>query len=242
MVKGALILMNIESIKLNDEQARYKLQTWFSPSYPIGAYTYSHGLEAAFEAGLICNVDEAVSWISEIIANGNGFSDAVFLNIAHQCVRERDFDRLLYVTEFASAFCGTAELRLESFSQGLAFLDTRQKVDPSAMLNELQDWTGGPYPYSVVCGVAAAEIGILSKHTIIAFLHGFVANLASALVRIIPLGQSDGQRIIEAMEPIILDTAEKVIDTSLDELSVSTLMVELNSMRHETQYTRLFRS
>ena len=71
------------TMTLSPQQALYKLQTWFSPSYPVGAYTYSHGLENAFETMLVTTVDQSIIWIGDILDHGSGFSDAVFLANSH---------------------------------------------------------------------------------------------------------------------------------------------------------------
>ncbi len=230
------------STDMSSDSALYKLQTWFSPSYPVGAYTYSHGLETAFETGLVTNVDEAIHWIGEVIASGNGFADAVFVYHSHAATGEKDFRQLSKIAEFASAFCGTAELRLESHSQGQAFMQTIGKVAPSVAHAELKKRWHGPMPYSVVVGALAGEHAIDAKATLIAYLHGFVANLSSALVRLVPLGQSDGQIIISSLGNCVLEAAQRAMKTRLEDVATSTLMVDILSMQHETQYTRLFRS
>jgi urease accessory protein len=226
--------------KPSPEQALYKLQTWFSPSYPVGAYTYSHGLECAFEAGHVQNVEEAVAWISNIICNGSGFADAAFVALAHRAISEKS--NLYEIAEYATAFTGTKELRLESEAQGAAFIETIQKVEANDGITLLAKKWPGPYTYPVVIGVAAGSIGIDCHATCTAYLHAFVSNLASALVRIVPLGQTDGQRIIARLSEAVERTVENALSTQLNQISTSTLMVDLTSMHHETQYTRLFRS
>ena len=225
-----------------DAAGLYKLQTWFSPSYPVGAYSYSHGLENACETGLVTNVDQAVDWIGEIITSGNGFADAVFVNQCHQAIAGRDHSGLKDIAEYASAFCGSAELRLETRSQGAAFIDVIQKVEPNCGIDTLCKVWPGPYPYPLVIGAAAAALHINRSALTGAFLHGFAANLSSALVRIIPLGQSDGQRIIARLAPVVAKTTAKALSTRYQDLTTAAMMVDLTSMQHESQYTRLFRS
>jgi urease accessory protein len=227
---------------INSQQSLYKLQTWFSPSFPVGAYTYSHGLEYAFETGLVTNVDQAVDWIGEIISSGNGYSDVVFALLAHEAITNNDHEQLYKTAEFAAAFSGTKELRLESEAQGAAFIEIIQKVEPNSGIDLLTDIWPGPYVYPIAIGVAAGAIGIDRHAMATAILHGFVSNLASALVRIVPLGQTDGQRIIAQLSNVVETAVSNALSTGLDELSTSTLMVDLTSMHHETQYTRLFRS
>lgn len=224
------------------QQALYTLQTWFSPSFPVGAYTYSHGLENAFEFGLVTDVDQAVAWIGEIVSSGNGFADSVFAVEAHRAVENADKARLREVAEFAAAFTGTKELRLESEAQGLAFIETLQKVEPNAGLNLLTEIWPGPYVYPVAIGSAAGSLGIDRHALATAYLHAFVSNLTSALVRIVPLGQTDGQRIIAQLGIRVEAAVVNALSTKIEDVATSTLMVDLTSMHHETQYTRLFRS
>ena len=227
---------------ITTEQALYKLQTWFSPSFPVGAYTYSHGLETAFEQGFVLTIEEACDWIDGIVTSGNGFADTVFLARSHEAAGQEDYAQLVKIAEYAAAFSGTPELRLESEAQGAAFIDVILKVEPVKALEELTKTWSGPYAYPVVVGTAAGGIGIDQQATCTAYLHGFVANLSSALVRIVPLGQTDGQRIIARLGGAVEETVAKALKTSLEGVSTSTLMVDLTSMQHETQYTRLFRS
>ena len=227
---------------ISPHKALYKLQTWFSPSYPIGAYSYSHGLESAFHGGLINNGDDGIEWIGDIIRFGNGFGDAVFMQHSYAAAKSGNISQLIDICQLAIAYCGTAELRLESHSQGKAFIDILQKVEPSQILKSLQELWLGPYPYCVVAGAICGECEIDVRLALNAYLHGVLANLSSALVRLIPLGQTDGQRIIVALEETVEQAVERALETSIENLTTSTPMVEITSMRHETQYSRLFRS
>lgn len=234
-------MATITDIRMTTDST-YKLQTWFSPSYPVGAYTYSHGLENAFEIEAIKNVTEAIDWISDIITNGNGLADAVFLAEAYNAAVDGNDEQLINITEYATAFCATAELRLESESQGAAFLEVIKNVETNPDLHKILTLCPPPYPYAVVVGAAAGAQAIPLPQLITAFLHSFVSNMSSALVRIVPFGQTDGQRIIAALAPLVAQTAQKAITTNYQNLTTSTMMVDLTSMQHETQYTRLFRS
>ena len=224
------------------EQSLYRLQTWFSPSFPIGSYTYSHGLENAHETGLITDVAQAIDWIESIISSGDAFADVVFISHAYRAVNERSSVHLKPLAEFATAFCATKEFRLESESQGAAFIEVIQNIERNAGLEMLLETWPGPYPYSVALGCAAGSLDIGENATVNAFLHAYVSNLSSALVRIVPFGQTDGQRIIAALASSVVVSATKAQSTILEELTTATIMVDLTSMNHESQYTRLFRS
>lgn len=227
---------------LTTEQSLYKLQTWFSPSFPVGSYTYSHSLENAHDKGFINNVEQAVNWIEAIISTGNGFADAVFVCQAYRAVSQISPDSLKTIAEFATAFCATKELRLESESQGAAFVEVMQNVEQNEGVAQLIDAWSGPYPYSIAIGCAAGAIDIGINTTVTAYLHAFVSNLSSALVRIVPFGQTDGQRIIYNLASTVEIAAKKAQTTAIEDITTATMMVDLASMNHESQYTRLFRS
>lgn len=218
-----------------DGLALYRLMTWLSPSYPVGAYTYSHGLEWAVEAGWVTSAETAQAWIGDVVARGAGFSDTVFL-----VETMRDDPR--QVAEFAAAFVATPELALESHAQGQAFSRISQDTWPSPVLDQLIERWDGPYPYPVVVGCVAKSHDLAEEDVALAYLHAFAANLVSAAIRLVPLGQTDGQRIIAALEPTVTDTVQQALKTPFEHATNTSLMTDICSMRHETQHTRLFRS
>ncbi|WP_262690840.1 urease accessory protein UreF [Kordiimonas aestuarii] len=226
------------STRDTEGRALYRLMTWLSPSYPVGAYTYSHGLEYAVEAGWVTDRASTQGWVGDIVSHGGGFSDAVLLAAAY----EAGGNELSEVAELALAFAPTAELALESKMQGNAFLEMTSKAWPQAGLERLISVWGGPYPYPVVVGVAARGAGIALLQVLEAYLHAFAANLVSAAVRLIPLGQTDGQLIMAALESVVAAAALEAVATPPDDLATTAFMADVASMKHETQYTRLFRS
>jgi len=224
------------------EPALYRLMTWLSPSFPVGAFSYSHGLEAAVEFGFVTHAKAAQAWIADIVELGGGFADATFLARAHDAVGSADWPLLKDVAELALAFAPTAEIALESRAQGRAFLTAVRKAWSCPALDRLALLANPDCAYPVAVGVAAAGHGIHRTAATAAYLHGFLSNLVSAAVRLVPLGQSDGQRIIAALEPLVAQTAERALATRLDDLGAATLLGDILSMRHETQHMRLFRS
>jgi len=221
-------------------KALYRLMTWLSPSYPVGAYTYSHGLEHAVDAAWVSNRETTQQWIADIILHGDGFADAVMLAAAYENANEAD--RLKDIAETALAFAPSAELALESEMQGAAFLEITAKAWPEVNAGRLTDVWTGPYAYPVVVGVAAEGAAIPLSSVLHAYLHAFAANMVSAAVRLIPLGQTDGQLMTAALEAVVEQATDKAAATHIDELATSTFMADIASMKHETQYTRLFRS
>ena len=227
---------------MTETDALYKLLAWLSPGYPVGAYTYSHGIEQAVEAGLVTDAEMTRAWIGDTVEHGTGFSDAVLLCEAYRATAEGDERQLGDVKELAASFAATSELARETQAQGAAFIEITSKAWPTPALQVLLTCREGPCAYPVALGCAAAGHGIALRPTLNGYLHAFAANLVSAAVRLVPLGQTDGQRITASLEGPISKCATRANDTEIDDLASSALMVDICSMKHETQHTRLFRS
>ena len=225
-----------------DSAALYRLMAWLSPAYPVGAFSYSSGLEWAIEAGDIKDADSLRHWLAVVIADGGGFCDAVFFVHAHAAVLSSDQQKLRAVAELAAAFAPSKERHLETTAQGRAFFDATHAAWPCAALERLAQAWAGPPAYPVAVGTATAGHGIAVEPALDAYLHAYAANLISAGVRLVPLGQTDGQRVLAALEPIVAATAQRALKASLDEVGSAAFRADLASLRHETQYTRLFRS
>ncbi len=233
----------------NAETDLCRLMAWLSPSFPVGAFSYSHGIEYAVEAGLVCDRARLQDWIGDILAFGSGRTDGLLLRASWDAVMARDEDRFIQAAEWATAFRATPEMALETTAQGEAFLVAATAAWPDT---DLGRWRAAltavacPACYPIVVGAAAASAGLALPMTLTAFLHAFVANLVSAGVRLIPLGQTDGQRIIAALEGPVIDEASAIAEMTEvrlpGDLCAATPVVDWTSMKHETQYTRLFRS
>lgn len=221
--------------------ALYRLMTWLSPSFPVGAYTYSHGLEWAVESGAVHDRATLEDWVRGVLAHGAGRSDADLFRDAW-AAEGGDLDRVI---EVADAFRGTAELALESAAQGRAFLTAVLASWPHPRLDDLAQRCAAldrPPAYPVAVAVAAAAHGVPLAPALTAFLHAFTANLVSAAVRLVPLGQTDGQRVQAALAPAVAEAARAALARPPEDFGAAAPRVDLFSMFHETQYTRLFRS
>jgi urease accessory protein len=225
------------------EGALYRLMTWLSPAYPVGAFSYSHGLEYAVEATLVRDRDTLVDWLTTAIEVGAGRTGGALLAEAWRATAEPDSQRLQEVAALAAAWRSTSETALESEAQGAAFLSVTRAAWPHPLLDRLvAERHGGPIALSVAVGSTCGCHGIALLPALTAYLHSFASNLVSAGVRLIPLGQSDGQLAIARLEPVIERAARACADISLDEVGSAAPMLDWCSMRHELQYTRLFRS
>jgi urease accessory protein len=256
--------------------ALYRLLAWVSPAFPIGAFSYSHGLEAAVEGGAIHDRPSLEGWVEAIIIRGSGRMDADILRDAYRAAVDDDAVAAEMVNRRGIAYRATAELALESSQQGQAFLATWRAVwaDPhppssdgpgpslsriageglqergSKPLSRMAGEGGGAHSASTgegVCypaafGVAAARAGIALDDALLGYLQAFAANLISAGMRLGIVGQTDGQRILAALEPKIVAAAGAALTREPADFGSATFAVDIASMAHETQYTRLFRS
>ncbi len=218
-----------------------RLLTLASPAFPTGAFSYSHGIEFAVEEGLVTNAAGLHEWVGWIVRHGALYADAVLLAHAHRAAEANDNATLDEVATLAAAMRGTAETALESLQQGASFFDTAQAVWPNKRMPAFLKRNGAKPALPVAVALACAGT-IPLPETLAGFLHAGSANLVSAGVRLIPLGQTDGQRCNAALERAVGETAERAAAMALDDLATAAPVVDWTSMRHETQYTRLFRS
>jgi urease accessory protein len=219
----------------------YRLLAWFSPSYPIGAFSYSHGIEYAVETGRVKNAATLGDWIGHVLRHGAAWVDAVLLKEAYQAAD--DTARLQELADLAAAWRGTAETALESAQQGGSFVMVTRAAWGHPAIDAFAVARGErPVALSIAIGVAAAAHKLPVRPVLAAYLHAFAANLVSAAVRLIPLGQTDGQRALSSLLPVVESVADCALACSAEECGTAAPMVDLMSMQHETQYTRLFRS
>jgi urease accessory protein len=222
--------------------ALYRLMTFMSPAYPVGAFSYSGGIEWAVAAGDIGDAGSLRGWLESMIRHGSVFCDSVIFAHAHRAAWCADDKELAAPAELAAAIIGSKERFLETTSQGQAFLQITRSAWPSPALDRLVAAWDGPLAYPVVVAAACAGHGIEVAPALHALLHGMASNLISAGMRLIPLGQTDGQRVLAALEASITQTAERALATGMDDIATATVRADIAGMRHETQYTRLFRS
>jgi len=224
------------------DAALYRLLTWLSPSFPVGAFSYSQGLEAAIEARLVACEASMAGWLEDSLDGGPLWSDAVIFARAHDAGMANRHVGLLEVASFATAFQPSAELRMESLAQGEAFMAAAAQAWPCTSLETLRQVAGARVPYPVAVAVAAAGHGINDRAALHAWLHAGVSNLVSAAIRLVPLGQNQGQRLLAGVEAAIVGARDAALRQPLSRLTTNCLMADICSMNHEIQHTRLFRS
>jgi len=202
----------------------HRIMAWLSPSFPTGAFAYSHGLEYAIHAGDVTNAAELQDWLETLLRFGAARNDAIFL--AHAYRREA-------VADLASALAGSKERHQETWDQGRAFARTAKTLLATDI---------APAPLPCVLGQAAAEADIALEEFLPMALHAFTANLISVAIRLVPLGQTDGQTVLQNLFPTIDRVAIAAQDATLDDLGNMAFRSDIAAMNHETMTTRIFRT
>ena len=220
----------------------YRLMTWLSPSFPVGAFSYSSGIEWAVEAGDITDAASLRQWLRSMLVDGAGICDSIFLAHTHRAAAANDDATLREIAELSSAFAPSRERHLETTAQGRAFIEIARAAWHHSALDRLMAACEGNFVYPVAVGLVSAAHHIPLAPTLHAFLHAVVSNWISAGSRLVPLGQTDSQRVLAQLEPDVAATAKRALSASLDDLGSATFRADLAGLRHETQYTRLFRS
>jgi urease accessory protein len=233
---------NRDSLGETEAAALYRLMTWLSPAFPVGAFSYSSGIEWAVEAGDITDAASLRAWLAAMLADGSGFCDGVLLAHTHRAALLNDVAALREIAELAAVFVPSRERQLETTSQGRAFIDIARAAWHCDGLEPLIAACDGAIVYPVAVGLVSAAHAIPLASTMHAFLHALTSNWISAGARLVPLGQTDSQRVLASLEPVVVATAGRALQACLDDLGSATFRADLASMRHETQYTRLFRS
>lgn len=213
-----------------DTAAILTLAQWFSPGFPVGAFSYSHGLEWTIETGEVTGADALHRWIVDVLRHGSGRSDATFLAAAFHV---EDTEDLKAIDDACRAFAPSRERLLETAQQGAAFCGAVSAV-----------WRCAPraLTYPVAVGHAAAHCGLPPVLTASMYLHSFAANLVSVGIRLIPLGQTKGQALIHALSPVCQKIAQDTAAGDLYSLTGTAFLADIAAMKHETQYSRVFRT
>lgn len=225
-----------------NQEALYRLMTWLSPAYPIGAFSYSAGIEWAVEAGDIKSTEALRNWIEAMLTVGVGMSDGIFFSQTHRAIACGDDASLAEAAELAAAFAPTRERHGETMALGRAFLEVTAAAWPCDALGRLRKTWHGPFAYPIAVATACAGHSIPLAPALHGFLTMVVSNWVSAGMRLVPLGHTDGQRVLHALEPVIAASTRRALSARLEDLGTATFRADLASIRHETQHTRLFRS
>ncbi len=218
-----------------DTQALLRLVTWMSPAFPVGAFSYSGGLEQAVQDELVRDAPELARWLQVLIEHGSSWNDAVLLAESYRACRH--VPGLAAVRELAEALAGSRERHMETMLQGEAFL-TAAAHWPHPVLDTLT----GAVAYPVAVGAVAGAHGTGLEPALAAYLHATASNLVSVAIRCGVMGQTHGVGVLAGLEPVIAETAARAATSTLDDLGSATITADISALRHETLHSRLFRS
>jgi urease accessory protein len=222
------------------EAALLPLMLWLSPAFPVGAFAYSHGLEWAVEAGDVADKSSLEAWLTDLLAFGGPRADAILFACAYRAAGTGDWKALVEANNLAVALAPAAERRLETTAQGAAFVAAARVAWDCEPLGRLAEEERIAYPSAVAA--CAAGHGVPLGASLSAFVLALIGNLVSAAVRLGPIGQSQGQAILAALLPRIRALAREAEGATLADLGGCAFRSDIAAMRHETQYSRLFRS
>jgi urease accessory protein len=212
-----------------------RLMAWLSPSFPVGGFSYSHGLERAVHDGLVADSGSLAAWLETLVEMGSGWNDAVLF--AESWLRAREGGDLAEIAALAKALAGARERHAETMLQGTAFLKAAAAW-PCQVLERLP----AECPYCVAVGAVAGGHGISLQDALSAFLQTFFSNLVQASIRLGVVGQTGATALLAGFEPLALSTVARAAGSTLDDLGGCAFISDIMAMKHETQYSRLFRS
>jgi urease accessory protein len=221
------------AIAFADPQALLRLAAWISPAFPVGAFGYSHGLERAVADARVDGPEALSAWISDALEHGAGRSDAILLAHAWRAGAAGDAAALADLAELARALAPSRQRLAETAQPGAAFASTVEAA---------WETPGAPAPYPVALGQTAGVAGVPLEAVLPLAVQGFAAALVSAGIRLVPVGQTDGQRILAGHSPLIARIAAEAADAPLDAIGSAAFRIDIDAMTHETLETRLFRS
>ncbi|APG92105.1 urease accessory protein UreF [Sinorhizobium americanum] len=216
-------------------QALLRLVTWLSPAFPVGAFSYSGGLEQAVHDGLVASAGDLRQWLETLMNRGSIWNDALLLAESYR--GHDDPARLRAVAELAEALAGSRERHMETMLLGEAFLAAAGHW-PHPVLETL----GSTAAYPVAVGAVAGAHRTGFEPTIAAFLNATASNAVSVAIRCSVIGQRDGVGLFAGLEAAIAAVAARATRGSLDDLGSAAIMADIASLRHETLHSRLFRS
>ena len=200
---------------------------WLSPAFPIGGFAYSHGLEWAINKGHVSNREELKKWISDLLEYGSLKNDAILIKLVLQGSDPKE------INELAMALCPASERLLETQLQGSAFC----KIMRDVWNLEIDDLI-----LPIALALAAKNESIDQNLVLPAYLHSFCSNLISVAMRLIPIGQTDGQKTLRELSPLILDSVRSVAEVDIDDLGSNCFLSDVSAMQHEYLQSRVFKT
>ena len=203
------------------------LMQWLSPAFPIGGFAYSHGLEWAINKGHVNNREELQKWVSDLLEYGSLKNDAILIKLVLKGSDPKE------INELAMALCPANERLSETKLQGGAFC----KIMGDVWSLEIDNLT-----LPIALALAAKNESIDQNLVVPAYLHSFCSNLTSVAIRLVPIGQTDGQKTLRELSPLIFDSVREVAKSDIDDLGSTCFLSDVSAMQHEYLQPRVFKT
>ena len=216
-----------EPIHMNTDLKLITVMQWMSPAFPIGAFAYSHGLEWAIDKDHVSNGEKLQKWITDLLEYGSLRTDAIFISLI---LRGHDAKKM---NELSMALCPAGERLLETKLQGSAF---------AKVIEDVWQQDIGELSLPIAVALAAKNQSIEQDLILPAYLHAFCSNLISAAIRLIPIGQTEGQRIMLELYPTISDLVKTASESEIDDLNSACFFSDVSAMEHEYLQPRIFKT
>lgn len=213
-----------------------------SPNLPLGAYAYSEGLELLIEQEKITTSTDLLNWLSQQLKYGSIRVETALMIRSYQYFTDDQLTQVNQWNNYATANRETKELRQQSYQMGNSLIKLILNLETDQLIQDKIKQINLPCNYSIAFGIVAQIWQISLENAVLAYVQSWANNLITAGVKLIPLGQTQGQQILLQLQPIILDIYPEIINLQDDQLSSCNLGLTLASMQHETLYSRLFRS
>ncbi len=209
------------------DAALLRLTQWLSPAFPVGGFAFSQGCETAIQAGEIRSGPTLAGWLGDVLEHGSGRADAILLALAL-----REAEPLDHLTDLARAMAPSRERLEETETQGAAFAATVSALGVAVP----------PLPFPLAVGVAARGLGLAPERVAALWLQAYAGNLVQVAVRLVPLGQVEGQAVLAGLQPLILRIAAEAATARPRDIGSAAFRADLAAMRHETLEVRLCRT
>ncbi|HEY9880674.1 MAG TPA: urease accessory protein UreF [Leptolyngbyaceae cyanobacterium] len=224
----------------SNSQSLLKLLQLASPALPVGAFSYSEGLETLVDSGVVQSPESVHHWITQELRYGAVRLEAAMVVRSHHAFTARDFSALHYWNRWLSAVRETEELRLQSWQMGRGLTRMVEQIEPD--LRDAISNVGTPCNFAIAFGFTAAHWQIDLESSVLGYLQSWATNLINAAIKLVPLGQTSGQQLLLKIYPTLAEASQEILVLQDDQLETSGWGLSLASMQHETLYSRLFRS